>query len=101
MDIVDWPVDERDGYEFGEINLVPNCYLYGALQVMNQLTSNGKYLIHAEKLRQSIIGEMYRSETGLFVDNPQSEHTSLHSAFFPIYFSASSFSISQSESSSE
>ncbi len=86
LDIVDWPVADRDGYEFGEVNLVPNCYLYGALQVMNQLTGNEKYLLHAEKLRQVLISRMYRGESGLFVDNPQSEHTSLHSAFFPVYF---------------
>ena len=53
---------------------------------MNQLTGNEKYLLHAEKLRQVLISRMYRGESGLFVDNPQSEHTSLHSAFFPVYF---------------
>ena len=86
LDIVDWPISERDNYEFGEVNLVPNCYLYGALKVMNQLSGDEKYLRQAEKLRQSLISQMYRKETGLFVDNPDSEHTSLHSAFFPIYF---------------
>ena len=36
-DIVDWPVGERDGYEFGEVNLVPeHC-----LQCMSSPARNG------------------------------------------------------------
>jgi len=30
-DIVDWPEPERDGYEFGTYNLVPNCWQYMSL----------------------------------------------------------------------
>jgi len=85
-DIVDWPVSERDDYDFGEVNLVPNCYWHGALKVMRQLTGKPDYAVQAEKLRQTILRRMYRPRRGLFVDNPQSEHTSLHSAFFPICF---------------
>ena len=37
-DIVDWPMGERDRYEFGKINLVPNCWFYMALCRMVQLS---------------------------------------------------------------
>ena len=36
-DIVDWPPVERDGYEMGDANFVPNAYAYGAMQVMAEL----------------------------------------------------------------
>ena len=85
-DIVDWPISERDGYEFGTVSLVPNAYWYGALNVMAELTGEAEYSIWAEKVKAEIFRTMYRPDQGLFVDNPESEHTALHSAIFPIYF---------------
>ena len=85
-DIVDWPVAERDGYELGAVSLVPNTYWYGALNVMAELTREARYTTWAEKVKAEIFRTMYRPDRGLFVDNPESEHTALHSAFFPIYF---------------
>ena len=53
-DIVDWPVGERDGYEFGEVNLVPNCYHYGALLAMYELSREEWYLRRAAEVKQAI-----------------------------------------------
>ncbi len=83
-DIVDWPVGERDGYEFGEVNLVPNCYHYGALLAMYELSREEWYLRRAAEVKQAIRGSMLKN--GLFVDHPGSTHTSLHSAMFAIRF---------------
>ncbi len=85
-DIVDWPEAERDNYDFGTANFVPNCYWYGALNVMSFLTGNNEYAELAKKVKAELIRTMYRPEKGLFVDNALSEKTSLHSVFFPIYF---------------
>ncbi len=83
-DIVDWPEEERNSYEFGEINLVPNCYHYGALLAMYELSGDDFYLKRAATVKQAICGTML--ENGIFVDNPNSNHTSLHSAMFSIRF---------------
>jgi len=85
-DIVDWPPSERDNYEFGEVNFVPNCYYYGALRTMAELTGEKNYFDQAEAVKKSIYRQMHRKESGLFADSPNSEHTSLHSAFFPLFF---------------
>lgn len=90
-DIVDWPMTERDGYEFGEINLVPNCWLYRSLLVMAELadalelSSDAEYFrSRAALLRASIRRTMLKS--GRFVDNPESDHMSLHGAVFAVLF---------------
>ena len=90
-DIVDWPMTERDGYEFGKINLVPNCWLYRSLLVMAELadtlelSSEAEYFrSRAALLRASIRRTMLKS--GRFVDNPESDHMSLHSAVFAVLF---------------
>ena len=88
-DIVDWPQPERDHYEFGRINLVPNCWHYMALTRMAELAGMLKepadqkfYQAAAAKSRAIIRKTMLKN--GLFVDNPDSSHTSLHSCVFPV-----------------
>lgn len=83
-DIVDWPPAERDGYEFGEVNCVPNCYYHGALLAMHELYGEGEYLRKAAAVRKGIRSAMLKK--GLFVDNPKSQHTSLHTAVFALRF---------------
>lgn len=83
-DIVDWPDVERDGYEFGSTNLVPNCYRYGALLAMAELTDDRSYRQKAELLRQAIRKKMLVN--GRFVDSPESNHTAIHSRMFPLFF---------------
>ena len=85
-DIVDWPPEERDGYEHGEVNLVPSCYYYSALKAMTELYGDSKYEKMAERVKASIYRLMFDEKSGLFVDSPGSKHTALHSAFFPLYF---------------
>ncbi len=88
-DIVDWPVTERDNYEFAEVNLVPNCWQYMALERMSKIAEllnkeqdAANYRSKAASLRSAIRKTMFKN--GLFVDNPSSEHTALHSCIFPV-----------------
>ena len=83
-DIVDWPIGERDGYEFGDTNLIPNCFRYGALLAMAELTGKDSYKQKAEFLRSAIRKSMLKD--GRFVDSPNSNHTALHSKFYPLFW---------------
>lgn len=83
-DIVDWPPGERDDYEFGEVNLVPNCYHFGALTTLARMTGDNSFSIRAQAIKRRICDKMLRN--GLFTDHPGSDHTSLHSAIFPLFF---------------
>jgi hypothetical protein len=76
-DIVDWPAGERDGYELGKINLVPNCYLYHALILLGE---NEKAAILKNNIRQKFF------RNGLFIDNTESRHNSLHGNMFAVRF---------------
>ena len=93
-DIVDWPVGERDGYEMGEVNLVPNCWQYLALcrmadlaRSLNKSDAAAEFQKMAIRSRTAIRSCMLKN--GLFVDNPQSEHTSLHSCIYPVLWGIS------------
>jgi alpha-L-rhamnosidase len=90
-DLIDWPPGERDGYELGFYNLVPNCWHYAALERMSQLADIlGKaedaafYRQRASLVRTAINGQMLKQ--GRYVDNPESSHTALHSLIFPLVF---------------
>ena len=83
-DIVDWPETDRDGYEFGTTNFVPNAYRHGALKILAELTKNNNYLIESENIKSILRATMLKN--GLFVDNPDSTHTSLHTALFALRF---------------
>lgn len=90
-DIVDWPAAERDGYEFGAVNLVPNCYLHQALRDMAFFAGElelpedaGYYRKRAALVKSSIRRTMWKN--GRFTDHPGSDHMSLHSAVFAVLF---------------
>jgi hypothetical protein len=83
-DIVDWPQCERDNYEFGQVNLVPNCYHHQALSVMYELSGDDFYRRRAAQVREAIRRTMLKN--GVFVDNPESSHVSLHGAMFAMLF---------------
>jgi len=90
-DLIDWPQSERDGYEFGNYNLVPNCWHFEALKRMSELASIlGKaedadfYRKRASLVRSAINALMLKQ--GRYVDYPESGHTALHSLIFPLAF---------------
>ena len=82
-DLIDWPETERDHYELGETNFVPNACLYLALLAMHELTGQNSYRERAMALRRAIRSRLLRE--GLFVDSTGSRHTALHTAMFALY----------------
>lgn len=90
-DLIDWPQNERDGYELGAYNLVPNCWHFEALKRMRELAN---YLGEADDsrfyrertllVRDSINRLMLKD--GRYVDSLESNHTALHSLIFPLAF---------------
>ena len=81
-ELIDWPMNERDGYESAGVSLVPNCMRYSALTCMAELTGEIGYSAKAENLKQQILHKM--SVNGRLVDSPGSTHTAQHSIFFPV-----------------
>ena len=84
-DIVDWPISERDGYEFGTANFVPNAYLVWAFRAMAMLTQDGHWSNRANELLHQMEKRFWRNN-GLFGDSLESSHTSLHTAMFALCF---------------
>ena len=83
-DIIDWPQRDRDDYELGACNFVPNAYYHGACLAMYELTSDEKYLTQARRVREVLRKAMWRN--GVPVDSLESSHTSLHSLVFALRF---------------
>ena len=85
LDIVDWPRCERDDYEFGDVNFVPNAVLMGALKAMYDITGNEDYLRRREKTKNALREKMMTAN-GKVVDSPGSLHTALHTVYSAIRF---------------
>ena len=85
--LIDWPWEERDGYEFNELNLVPHAFLYGAYQAMNDLEPGCGYDAKAAKLQGDIM-RLFRRADGRYCDNSVSEHMAVHSAMFAVAWGA-------------
>ena len=92
--LVDWPPNLRDGYDFelsrpvkSGIHNVMNAFYYGLkrdadrLRALLGLPQRGG----AEAVRQAYI-QTFRGEDGLFRDAPGSAHTALHSVVLPLYY---------------
>jgi len=94
--LVDWPDNLRDGYDFKLVNgeaegchNVINAFYYGALQVMAQIrqaldlpaVADG-----AEGFRRAFCEMFYQPDTMLFVDAEGSSHSSLHANVLPLLF---------------
>lgn len=78
-DIVDWPACERDHYEMGEANFVPNAMYILALEAMHDLTGEKRHALRAQEVRNVLKRKMCRS--GVFTDSIGSAHTSIHTAY--------------------
>ncbi len=92
-DIIDWPEGERDHYEMGVVNIVPNAFYYQALQIMAKIAGvlkhtadSLKFMEMASSLKKTIEKSFLNRETGLFIDSLGSKHSSLHANLFPLAF---------------
>ena len=92
-DIVDWPKEERDNYDFREVNTVVNAFYYENLRIMAILADKlGKsndaamFSRKSEKVKKAIQNKLIDPSSGLFIDGLGSKHSSLHANMFPLAF---------------
>ncbi|MFA9388480.1 MAG: alpha-L-rhamnosidase C-terminal domain-containing protein [Prolixibacteraceae bacterium] len=92
-DIVDWPNEERDNYDFRDVNTVVNAFYFENLRIMSIIANNlGKsddaqmFERKSDQLKKAIHRELIDPTTGLFIDGLGANHSSLHSNMFPLAF---------------
>jgi hypothetical protein len=86
--LVDWPENARDGYEMGEKHCVLNAHYINSI-INEERIKSALEIPFKEKskaLIESFNNAFLSKETGLFVDNPLSAHSSLHSNMLPLAF---------------
>lgn len=93
--LVDWPNNLRDGYDFtltqpvapGLHNVI-NALWYGCKLALAEIYSvlGIKKELRTELTKESFVKSFYNSKTGLFRDAPGSEHSAVHSQIFPLLF---------------
>ena len=92
-DIVDWPVDERDGFVFMPNNTVVNAFHIAALGQMKDLaeavgnrrdaTDFGEQYVSKLAMYQKL---MFDSARSVFRDGVGTDHASQHASLFPLAF---------------
>ena len=92
-DITDWPVGERDGFEFKPVNAVVNAF-YGLnlRQMADMADALGNaveaeaYRAKAERVAVSFHNLFFNKERGCYVDGEGATHASLHANMLPLAF---------------
>lgn len=92
-DIVDWPINERDGYELLPVNTVVNAFYYRNLVLMekiartlNRSSDAGRYRTESQKCHTSFNARFLDTDRGIYIDGIGSKHASLHANMFPLAF---------------
>ncbi|MEI7901220.1 MAG: alpha-L-rhamnosidase C-terminal domain-containing protein [bacterium] len=92
-DITDWPVCERDGFDFKPVNAVVNAFYCLNLRQMAEMagalekTADAKgYREKAERATQAYNALFFNTERGCYVDGEGSAHASLHANMLPLAF---------------
>jgi alpha-L-rhamnosidase len=95
-DIVDWPVSQRDDYEFLPVNTVVNALSYRCLSDMAEIAAHLGRVADADlfgavarRLRTAINERLYDAVTGAYVDGLKpdgmpSMHHAAHASLFPL-----------------
>ncbi len=93
QDIVDWPVAERDGFQFGAINSVVNAFHFKALDLMSRIAAvlgrSEDVLLYRQKaarVRTAFARTFYDPTRGFYRDGEGIEHFSLHASMFALAF---------------
>lgn len=91
--IVDWPMAERDGFEFREINTVVNAFHLMTLKQMADLAAAvGKpfeakdFTARFRKRSGNFNREMWMEDKGAYRDGIGSDHASSHASLFSLAF---------------
>ncbi len=92
-DIIDWPSSERDGYQLGHVNNVPNAFYYNSLILLSKISGalgyendSNTFIEMSRKIKYTFNQAFWNDRKGLYVDAYDSTNCSLHSNIFPIVF---------------
>jgi alpha-L-rhamnosidase len=92
-DIIDWPKNERDGYQVGNINNVPNAFYYNSLVILSKIADvlgrndEASFLANKAMVFKEIFNHVFWDKgTGLYIDAADSTHSSIHANIFPVVF---------------
>lgn len=92
-DLVDWPVVERDGFDFRDVNTVINAFYYRTLVLMAKIAlALGKqadahgFTERAQDVFTRFNEILFDASRGIYVDGECSEHVSQHGNLFPLAF---------------
>jgi alpha-L-rhamnosidase len=90
-DLVDWPVPERDGYVFTDVNTVVNsfqCAAYATLAqvatVLGETADAAKYTALARQVRTAINSLLLPAGASAYVDGEGTTHSAQHATVFPV-----------------
>lgn len=92
-DIVDWPISERDGFEFRDVNAVVNAFHYRDLVAMAEIAAAiGKaadaetFKTQARETYAAFQHTFFDEKTGLYLDGEGTRHSSLHANALALAF---------------
>ena len=84
-DIVDWPLGERDGYVFGELNAVVNAFYYRNLlemadiaRALGKSADAAEFAARARGVFAAYQRVFFRPALGVYADAENTDHASLH-----------------------
>jgi alpha-L-rhamnosidase len=92
-DIVDWPVGERDDYDFRPINTVVNAFHYRTLVLMARIAGvlgrgedAADFDHKAGVVAKAFNAVLWDDRAGLYIDGEGSRHASIHANLFALAF---------------
>ena len=92
-DIVDWPMSERDGFEFRDVNAVVNAFHYRDLLAMADIAAvlgNGSdaetFKAQARETYDAFQRVFFNADRGLYVDGEGAKHSSIHANAIALAF---------------
>lgn len=92
-DLVDWPVVERDGFDFRDVNTVVNAFHYRTLIVMARIAGvlgreadEQAFSERARAVFARFNERLFDAARGVYVDGEGSGHVSQHGNLFPLAF---------------
>lgn len=94
-DLVDWPMDRRDGHEILAVNIVPNSVYYRVLKDLEQIAAlvgdsagSKRFAARADQVRKAINTRLWDEANRRYLDGigkeGRSHHSSLHANVFPL-----------------
>lgn len=84
--LVDWPENLRDNYEFSAVHNVINAFYFSAISSTEKIKDilGIHYEPKADKLRLAFNNEFLKN--GLYTDNKNTNHSSIHANMLPLAF---------------